>query len=174
MDGSELRSQLEKYHKASYGWALSCCHYDQNEAEEVLQTTYVKVLEGKACFQGKANFRTWLFKVIRNTALDIRRKNKLRRIGLSKFINFSEDQIKIIDPISETLQVQQNGFLKKNLSRLSRRQHQILHLVFYQGLTIQEAGEILKISTGSARKHFERGKKGLRKLIEKSEIDYDY
>ena len=61
MDDIELRAQLEKHHTASYGWALSCCSQNRTEAKDVLQTAYLKILEGRARFGGKSTFRTWLF-----------------------------------------------------------------------------------------------------------------
>src|SRR6185369_422527 len=78
METDELRAQLEQLHASSFGWALACCRRDHSDAEEALQITYLKVLEGKARFNGSASFKTWLFAVIRKTALDQRRKHFLR------------------------------------------------------------------------------------------------
>ena len=55
--------------------------------------------------------------------------------------------------------------LQRALSSLSRRQHEILHLVFYQDLTIDAAAQVLGISVGTARQHYERGKEKLRALL---------
>src|SRR2546426_689084 len=54
MDIAELKAELETLHSASFGWALSCCRRDRGEAEDVLQTVYLKILEGKARFRGEA------------------------------------------------------------------------------------------------------------------------
>ncbi len=82
MDISDIKASLEKYHRSSYSWALSCCRRDPIEAEEVLQTVYLKILEGKARFRAEATFKTWLFAVIRKTAADRRRRNRLRKLKL--------------------------------------------------------------------------------------------
>ena len=68
MEIADLKAELERLHSASFGWALSCCRRDATEAEEVLQTVYLKVLEGKARFRGESSLKTWLFAVIRKTA----------------------------------------------------------------------------------------------------------
>src|SRR5437764_13655584 len=80
MDTEELQGELESLHSASFGWALSCCRRDYGAAEEVLQTVYLKILEGKARFRGEASLKTWLFAVIRKTAISEHRRNMLRKI----------------------------------------------------------------------------------------------
>ena len=84
MEDSEIRALLEMNHQASYGWALGCCRRDPAEAESVLQAVYLKVLEGRARFEGRSSFKTWLFAVIRKTALDERRRSMLRGLRLVK------------------------------------------------------------------------------------------
>ena len=51
------------------------------------------------------------------------------------------------------------------LQQLSTRQREVLHLVFYENLTIAEAADVLGVSLGSARVHYERGKAQLRRIL---------
>src|SRR5215471_17835489 len=83
MEIAELKAELERLHSASFGWALSCCRRDRTEAEEVLQTVYLKILEGKARFRGEASLKTWLFAVIRKTAATEYRRRLLRSLRLT-------------------------------------------------------------------------------------------
>ena len=85
MDESSVRALLEQHHVAGYGWALSCCSRDPGLAEDVLQTVYLKILQGKARYNGRALFRTWLFSVIRKTAAEERRRSFLRRLKLREY-----------------------------------------------------------------------------------------
>ena len=51
------------------------------------------------------------------------------------------------------------------LKQLSARQRDMMHLVFYQDLTIAGAADVIGISVGSARVHYERGKARLRQIL---------
>src|SRR5260370_10621402 len=79
LDDAALRNALEAQHLESFGWALSCCRRRRDEAENVLQLVYLKVLSGKAVFDGRSSFKTWLFAVIRKTAAHEFRMELLRR-----------------------------------------------------------------------------------------------
>ena len=75
---TDRRDELERLHGASFGWAMSCCGHRREEAEDVLQTSYLKVLDGSARFAGGASFKTFLFAVIRRTAAERRRREVVR------------------------------------------------------------------------------------------------
>lgn len=173
MDISELKADLEKLHNASFGWALSCCRGDREEAEEVLQTVYLKILEGKARYRAEASLRTWLFAVIRKTAVSEHRRSLFRRL------RFSENTNQFVAEVSEIagqgLALEQSELqlrFRRALDSLPERQRQTLHLVFYEELTLREAAEIMSVSIGSARQHYERGKNHLRETLKQTEIAY--
>lgn len=160
----ELRDQLEWLHPESYGWALACCSGDSALAEDVLQIVYVKILQGKARYGGKAAFKTWLFAVIRNTARDEQRRGVVRallpaRLGKHQ----ARTQGETVDRTGNQVVV------RRALSRVSARQREVLHLVFYHDLTIQEAAGVMGVSVGAARVHYERGKKRLREILVQEE-----
>src|SRR5437016_2785519 len=78
MEPRDLENELARVHPEGFAWAVRCCFGDRNEAEDVLHLAYVKVLEGRARFEGRSSFKTWLFGVIRRTALEVGR----RRTGM--------------------------------------------------------------------------------------------
>lgn len=173
MDILELRAHLEACHALSYGWAVSCCHGDRALAEEVLQTVYLKILEGKAQFGGESSFKTWLFGVIRMTAAHERRRQWLRRL---KFPRFDEEAERTSheECLNETMHGSElQTLFKQSLNALPQRQREVLQLVFYHDLTIEGAAEVMGVSVGSARTHYERGKKRFRKLTEGSRIFHE-
>ena len=160
MNREDLEGEMEKLHRTSYAWALGCCRRDREEAEDVLQDTYLKILDGRARFAGGSSFKTFLFGVIRRTASEHRRRAWLRRLRLD---SWSRSAAGTPEPPA--------GFearlsrLPASLAGLAPRQREVLELVFGHDLTIEEASRALGISVGSARVHYERGKKRLRQSL---------
>ena len=74
MSPADLTAKLEELHAAAFGWALSCCGWDRSAAEDVLQATYLKLLDGRARFDERSSFRTFVFGVIARTAREARRR----------------------------------------------------------------------------------------------------
>src|SRR6266571_8298132 len=72
MSPADLTAKLEELHAAAFGWALSCCGWDRSAAEDVLQATYLKLLDGRARFDGRSTVRTFVFGVIARTAREAR------------------------------------------------------------------------------------------------------
>jgi RNA polymerase sigma-70 factor (ECF subfamily) len=158
LDDSGLRNALEAHHGDSYGWALSCCRRRPDEAENVLQLVYLKVLSGKAVFDGKSSFKTWLFAVIRKTAAHEHRLELLRRLRMSQVPKALDEK-----PSSQDYGVEIR--LKEALGKLPARQREVLQLVFYHDLSIVEAAQVMGVGIGSARTHYERGKKQMRRRL---------
>lgn len=156
-----FKEELEALHAHSFAWALTCCRYDRQSAADVLQTAYLKVLEGKAHFDGRSSLKTWFFSVVRLTAADRRRRLVARALRLEKWLTGSEPASEPELPADALARSRQRERLIAALRRLPRRQREVLELVFYQGLTIEEASEVMGVALGTARVHYQRGKKKL-------------
>ena len=164
MDEVELRRQLERAHADCFGWAMACCGRDRDDAEEVLQTVYLTVLDGRAHYDGRSTFRTWLFGVIRRTAASERRKAWLRGLLLKR----EADGLKPEAPTPPDAGIERDSRrdgLRHALTHLAARQREVLQLVFYHDLTVDQAATVMGVSVGSARTHYARGKARLATLL---------
>lgn len=177
---SSFENDVAALHASSFGWAMACCDRDADLASDVLQQAYFKVFSGKATFDGRSSLRTWLFGVIRLTALESRRYRVLRlfwgratREGPAR--GAGEPHEPDDDPAAEApspsaslAERQRAEAIEAALAKLPPRQREVLHLTFYEGLTVREAAEIMGISLGSASVHYERGKSRMSELLRES------
>ena len=164
---ADLDDQLARHHRAAFGWALACCRWDTQAAEDVLQTSYLKMLDGRARFAGQAELKTFLFGVIRHTAREERRRRLIRRTMSLGLLDHANEPSIQAHGLTGILRDERSRELEAALRHISERQRHVLHLVFYQGLSIADAATVLGISLGSARTHYERGKAQLRRLLGK-------
>ncbi len=164
MTGPELRDQLERHHADAFAWARSCCRDDPDEAAEVLQSVYLMILDARATFSGHSSFRTWLFGVIRLTALN-RRRGEWARLLLLRRNGYRvlPDQPPAAD--RDATAADRASRLRSALATLADRQREVIELVFYHGLTLDEAAGVMRVSAGSTRTHYARAKDRLATLL---------
>lgn len=166
MGEPNLEQDLLALHTASFGWALACTGRNSDEASDVLQEAYAKVLSGRARFGGQSSFKTWLFGVIRLTAVEHKRWRFFRHRVVE-----SVDLDQTAAPSARGVDRETSEALGRALATLSGRQREVLHLVFYQDLSIAEAAIVMQVALGTARLHYERGKANLLVILEKEGID---
>ncbi len=151
---STLEALLKEHHKDAFLWSLQCCGYNHDDASDVLQMVYLKIVEGKATFKEQSSFKTWLFSVIRFTAIDYIKKQP------------PFNSLELIQIAEEPIVYKEETNYKKMLLQLPERQQQILLLAFYHHMTLKAIAETTGLHIGTVRTHYERGKMALRKLIQ--------
>ena len=155
MNQHQLEQLLKDHHQDAFKWARQCCMYNSDDAREVIQIVYLKIFEGKAKFGGRSSFKTWLFSVIRFTAIDFAKQKP------------SYDTLDHLQLVEQEPEDANDINYKKLLSKLSDRQQQVLLLSFYHGMTLAEVADITDLHIGTVRTHYERGKEALRTLIQR-------
>lgn len=168
---------LKIYHADSFGWALACCFWSRDSAEDALQESYLRVLEGSAKFAGNSSPKTWFFGIVKRVAAQSHRREKRHsELDLHWISRDQTDVLREVTPaactMAEMVSAQETSQqLAACLMLLSERQREVLHLIFYSELTLEEASQILQVSLGSARTHYHRGKQRLAQLLDEVKID---
>jgi RNA polymerase sigma-70 factor (ECF subfamily) len=162
---------LTDLHQHSFHWALTCCEHQETEALDLLQEAYLLVLEEKAIYLGKSTVKTWFFGLIKNLAFQKGRRfrRRLHLLHTALFLNHptlsslnKQDESSFRSPLDQHLETQERHTqIKRALKTLSAQQERVIHLVFYQGCTLDECAHILKIRIGSVRTHYARAKSKL-------------
>ena len=171
LEREALEHRLEALHPASWTWSLACCGGDPEEARETLQSAYLAVLEGRSRFGGRSALKAWLFAVIRRTNAARRRRERLRRVlllnswRLSSLQSNDDDRATVEEPSCRVEESERASEVRAALRTLSRRQRQVLELVFYHDLSVRAAAEVMGVTEGTASVHYDRGKKLLLKRL---------
>jgi RNA polymerase sigma-70 factor, ECF subfamily len=165
MDPADIEQQMAQLHPATFAWALTCCRWNATEAEEVLQSVYLRVLEGRARFAARSSFKTWLFSVVRIGAAEARRRRWFRDAALGRWWQGQPADAAVPSPDEELESRQRGARVREALGRLAARQREVLDLVFFHGLSIEDAAGVMGVALGTARVHYQRGKRRLLALL---------
>ena len=159
----DLRPLLAELHRESFVWALHCCDRDAARAEDVLQDVYVKILSGRARFGEKSSFKTWLLTLIRHTAVDEWRRSSRHEARLAAYSALPLDAV--VSPDEALVAAQAQAEVRSALTALPERQREVMTLVFYHDLTLDEAAAVMGVAPGTARAHYDRAKSQLRTTL---------
>jgi len=165
VDHAELVTQLHALHHQCFGWAMACCDNRREDAEDLLQDVYVGVLDNGLRFNGRSTLRTWLFGVIRHKGRARIRRDRLRALlGVTHAARIDVPAASP-PPDEQAVASDRSARTRRALGQLPRRQNEVLLLVFYHDLTIEAAAKVMNVSVGTARVHYDRGKKRLAALL---------
>ena len=163
--GEPLQSRLEPLHPASFAWALRCCGGDHGEAEDVLQTAYLEILEGRARYSARSSLKTWFFGVVRRVAAGRGRRRALHSRLLERFAGSAPSPEPVPDRQRLVEAASDKERLGVALAALPARQQQLVELVFHHGLSIRESADVLGVGLGTARTHYARAKQQLLRAL---------
>lgn len=139
-------------------------------SEEIMEETFFKIAVKKPVFKGKSSFKTWLYSIARNSAIDEMRKN-------SRFSSFSIDDYKYIadeeNIETEYLKEEQKIILHKALNNLIPDYRQILYLTYFEDFSVGESAVIMKKSKKQISNLLYRAKQALRNELEKGGFVYE-
>jgi RNA polymerase sigma-70 factor (ECF subfamily) len=166
-EAHKAAQRAAEHHESLFRFALALGGRDQEEAMEVVQQTYVEVLEGRADPLGAERPKAFLLGVVRRVAASRRRRRSIwgRILRLEPILT----QAKPPDPESSAATSERRDLVRQALAALPPRQLQVAALVFAEDLTLEEAARVMGVSLGSARTHYHRAKQRLARLLDKDD-----
>ena len=154
---------VERYVDRAHAVALGILG-SRHDAEDAVQDAFIRALERIDHLSEGSPFGPWFYRVLRSTALNLRRHESLR----------SHDPIPVgaagaADPERETLRRLDRETLLEALARLPEMQRTAVTLYDLEGYSHKEIAEILGIAPGTSRAHVHHGRKTLRELLERGD-----
>lgn len=142
-----------------------------HDAEELLQDVFYKAARQLHRFEGRSSFKTWIFKIARNTIIDYYRKRSTR-----KDILVEDDTIEHIGREESAEHTALRNFhmeeVMDTIDQLPHHYRTVLHLRFIEDFTLQETAETMGKTLLSIKAMQHRARKALSKRI-KMEVATD-
>jgi RNA polymerase sigma-70 factor (ECF subfamily) len=152
-----VERHTERFYRLAY-------RYLQNKAaaEDVVQDAFLKLWENPAIWQPEHNskFTTWFYRVVVNLCLDLRKRKAA--VALDNAPELIDER----EPTDETImRTQEQRLLEKEIGALPERQRAALSLCFDEGLSNQEAAEIMGLNLKALQSLIMRAKTTLKERM---------
>ncbi len=140
-------------------------------AEELMEETLFKIITKKPRFNAKYSFKTWLYTIGRNVAIDYLRHNaKQSDVPFDDLENYIQDEHDL-----ERLYIieEQKIIIHRALKKLNADYRQVLWLIYFDELSSSEAAVVMKKNTRQIKNLVYRAKSALKSELEKEDFYYE-
>lgn len=158
---------LDLYQKRLY-WHIRKLVITHENANDVLQNTFLRVYKSLPNFQQKSSLSTWMFRIAYNESLRFLEQNK------KKYYDSIEDVQKkyldnlVADAFFEGDEIQRK--LHNALAELSEKERQVFQMKYYDELKFREIAEITGVSEGTLKTSYYKSVAFIEKIMLNTEL----
>ena len=170
-DRAEFARLVETYYEMIYRLAIRMLNNSQ-DAEDILQETFLKAYRHLNSFDGRSSVSTWLYRIATNEALMFLRRQKPESVSIDEPLEEGESEqspVQIVDwcclPEETLLSTESQAYLDKAITRLTPSLRVVFVLRDIQGLSTQETGEVLGLSEAAVKTRLSRARLRLREEL---------
>ncbi|MEZ4857928.1 MAG: RNA polymerase sigma factor [Flavobacteriaceae bacterium] len=160
------RELISLYKKRLY-WHIRKIVLSHDDADDVLQNTFIKVYRNIEKFQGESKLYTWMYRIATNEALTFM-TNKAKKNHISS----EELQQKALLGLEEDVFFEGNEIqlkLQKAIATLPKKQQLIFNMKYFDDLTYEDLSQILDISVGGLKSSYHIAVKKITAYLQNNE-----
>jgi len=167
-DSDAFRALVERHSRSLFRLAYRLTGNEQ-DAEDVVQESFLKAYRQLGRFESRANFGTWLYRITANCAVDMMRSRQARRdqshaTSLDDAVTAAADDYAGPERLARSAEIQER--VAAALDRLSPLERAAFTLRHYEGRSIDEIGRALGLGTSAAKHSVFRAVRKLRLALE--------
>jgi RNA polymerase sigma-70 factor (ECF subfamily) len=170
-DRLEFSRLVETYSAPIYRLALKITG-DPQDAEDVLQETFIKAYRHINEFEGRASLSTWLYRIASNEAFMLLRRRHPEAVSVDADVQSPDGEqgpVEIADwcclPEEELLTAESRDYLDHAVDTLSPNLKVVFILRDIEGLSVRETAEALRISEAAVKTRLLRARLQLREQL---------
>ena len=169
-DTDAFRVLVERHGRSAFRLAFRMTGNEQ-DAEDIAQESFLRAYRQIHTLDGRATFRTWLYRIVANCSLDLLRRNQRRPQALNLAGGEEIDPLNTLaapDPTPEraAMSSQVRARLAEALDHLSPAERSAFVLRHFEGLCIEDVSHALGCQPGAARHSVFRAVQKLRRALE--------
>jgi RNA polymerase sigma-70 factor (ECF subfamily) len=154
---------IKKYEKKLY-WHIRKILIDHDDADDVLQNTFIKVWENLLNFREDAKLYTWLYRVATNEALAFLKKKRTK--FFLPLVDVEAELSNKIDNSSHFTGTEIERKLQKALLQLPEKQRLVFNMKYYDDMKYEDISEVLGTSVGALKASYHHAVKKIEKYLD--------
>jgi RNA polymerase sigma-70 factor, ECF subfamily len=154
-----VQRHTERFYRLAYRYLQS-----RESAEDIVQDAFLRLWENPGNWQPdrKSKFTTWFYRVVVNLCLDLQKKK--RPLPLDEEIPLVDER----ETADESMmRIEEQRLLETEIAALPERQRAALNLCFDEGLTNQEAADVMGVNLKALQSLIMRAKNTLKERMKK-------
>ncbi|NQV01438.1 MAG: sigma-70 family RNA polymerase sigma factor [Bacteroidia bacterium] len=159
-DSSAFAGLVAKHKNMVFSIALKILK-NREDAEEVVQDSFLKTFEALGSFEKKSKFSTWLYRIAYNAAITKTRKKRVEFVGIDDRIitNYTEDEIQ--ERVGQFDAEEQKMIIDKALKRLPEEDNLLITLFYKAENSVGEISRITRLTESNVKVRLHRIRKRL-------------
>jgi RNA polymerase sigma-70 factor, ECF subfamily len=170
-DKTEFARMVDAYSGVIYRLAMKMLH-DPQDAEDILQETFVKAYRHLGDFDGRSSLSTWLYRIATNEALMFLRRRRFGQVSIddpSEGEDEEAEPLQIMDwcciPEVELMSEEARQTMQKATDALPESLRIVFLLRDIEGLSTREVSQVLDLSEVAVKTRLSRARLRLRELL---------
>ena len=174
-DRDALDMLISKHEARAYQFAFRLTR-NQEEASDVVAEAFVRVYNALPNFKGQSAFTTWLYRILTNCFLDMRKRDKSRQTTSIDSNTITTDgsmerQIEDpgLDPMEQSVRAERERTIEKAVERLPEYQRTMIVMYHAEMMAYEEIASALDLPVGTVKSRLNRARIAVRELLMRDE-----
>lgn len=159
-DVAAFEKLVTRYQNKLIGFTARMTNGDRDEAEDIVQETFIKAFRSLDGFRGQASFSTWIYKIATNLCIDHARTRKRRpqsAYSLDEPIDKDENgggreiPDSRYEPSKGVERDEMRQLVRQTVSEMNERQREVLIMCDLQGMAYEDISKVLNIPLGTVK-----------------------
>ena len=155
---------VDTYNQQVY-WHIRRMVLNHDDANDVLQNTYIKVWKALSKFKGNSKMFTWLYRIATNESITFINKRKKQNVSLDT-IQLKESQTNNQTVLMTSDTIKQKLYLA--IETLPAKQRVVFNLKYFEELKYQEISKITSTSVGALKANYHHAVKKIEKYLKEN------
>ncbi len=156
-----VRGTVDRVHSMMYGITRH-----EEEAEDLVQETYMRAFRSLPAYRGEAAPETWLYRIALNVGRDAIEKRQAARRREGGEVD-PERHSAPDDPAADVVRREEVAAVREAVAALPEEWRNVVTLVDIEGMSLEEAGRTLDVPEGTVKSRLHRGREKLREALRK-------